>query len=391
MSYNLEKRKENFLNTVKNNGVLERVKIIGEYINGDTPIKCECLKHEGIVFNVRADTLIKGGGKCSLCQNESKVNNKKKTHKQFIKDLNKLGVLDKYEVIGQYVNAKTKIQCRCLIHKDCYFENTPTHLLSGQGCPICAREKSGISFKVSEEEFDEKLKESNFNFRRISSIKNMSTKIQFQCLCCNQFFEGVPYLILKGYTKCPFCGVKSSFNNRLLKVILMKAKVENLVLEYSPKWACGKRYDARFTIIENNVEQEYIIEVNGSQHYEDSWVNSLHYSLAKDNIEKDKIKKELAVKNGAKIIYINCSHKNFKQIFEEIKKELKNIINFDNINDKNCIIEANKNIFIEICNEYKKALKDNPKISIKQFSRNIEIPYSTIYKYVRIGKEIGLI
>lgn len=388
---NLEERQQHFLEILRNNGVLNRLKILNEYTVKISDIKCECLLHPGEIFYVKAYTLRNGGGYCPLCIKEKKQNNKQKTHKQFIRELKDKGFLNKYEVIGKYVNAKTKIQCRCLIHKDCYFENTPTHLLTGQGCPICAREKTGISFKITEEEFDSQLKNSGLDIQRISPLINMTTKIKFKCLKCGADFEAIPYLVLQGYAKCPICGVKTSFNNRLLRIMLLKAKVKNLICEYSPKWAGSKRYDARFTKEEDNLEQNYIVEVNGVQHYEDGWVNSNHYLSAKENQENDKIKYELAIRNGAKIIYVNCSKKTKYQIFKEIKKQLNGIVNFDELDFKQCIIEANKSPLIEVCELYNKIFEFCPNISKKEFSRQINKPYPTVYNYLKEGEEIGLI
>lgn len=43
----------------------------------------------------------------------------------------------KIEILGKYINASTKIKCRCKI--DGYeWDSTPNNLLQKHGCPKCA-------------------------------------------------------------------------------------------------------------------------------------------------------------------------------------------------------------------------------------------------------------
>ena len=61
-----------------------------------------------------------------------------KTHEQFVVDLAKEN--STVEIVGQYINSKTKIACRCCICGN-EWEMCPNALLRGQGCAICAKEK----------------------------------------------------------------------------------------------------------------------------------------------------------------------------------------------------------------------------------------------------------
>ena len=62
---------------------------------------------------------------------------KKKTHEQFVLEMYEVN--PNIEILGKYVDAKTKILCRCKIHM-CEWMLDPSHLLGGQGCPICGKE-----------------------------------------------------------------------------------------------------------------------------------------------------------------------------------------------------------------------------------------------------------
>lgn len=46
------------------------------------------------------------------------------------------------EIVGEYTRARDKIKCHCLSCGN-YWENTPYHLINGQGCPECAKLNGG--------------------------------------------------------------------------------------------------------------------------------------------------------------------------------------------------------------------------------------------------------
>ena len=113
------------------------IKIIGQYVNYTTPIKCECLIHHKVIYPYPT-SLLRGGG-CSLCRDEYNAEQRKKTLRQFKDDLSKVNC--NIEVLGNtYVNAYTKILCKCL---NCQYiwNPTPHNVLRGEGCPICGNRK----------------------------------------------------------------------------------------------------------------------------------------------------------------------------------------------------------------------------------------------------------
>ena len=62
----------------------------------------------------------------------------KKTHEEYVNEV--FLVNPNIEVVGEYIDAKTKILHRCLIH-DVEWMVSPTNILSGKGCPECAKQK----------------------------------------------------------------------------------------------------------------------------------------------------------------------------------------------------------------------------------------------------------
>ena len=76
------------------------------------------------------------------------------TTKEFIE---KYSSLDKpVKIIGEYVNCKTKIKCKCLICNN-LFEMTPDCLMQGQIHKPCAMKLAGAKKLSNTESFKEKL------------------------------------------------------------------------------------------------------------------------------------------------------------------------------------------------------------------------------------------
>lgn len=116
--------------------VLPDIKIIGEYINTNTKIKCKCLIHD-FEFEAYPVNLLRGHG-CRKCGNEKQSKKQTKTHEQFVIDVKNIN--KDIEVIGRYVNTDTKVKVKCLI--DGYEWNAdPRKLLRGVRCSVCTNRK----------------------------------------------------------------------------------------------------------------------------------------------------------------------------------------------------------------------------------------------------------
>ena len=118
------------------------IEVLGIYCGANIKIPHRC-KKDGCVWDATPGHILHGTG-CPLCGGTLK-----KTHKQYVKELFEIN--SNIEVIGQYVDAKTKITHHCLIH-DFYFESTPCNLLNRKnGCLQCSNEKRRDSMKMSQE------------------------------------------------------------------------------------------------------------------------------------------------------------------------------------------------------------------------------------------------
>lgn len=117
----------------------KNTKIIGRYINTNTPIECECLICGNRWFTI-SERLINSCG-CKKCADKFNGFQKRKTHEQFTQEL--YNVNPNVELLGKYIYAKDTILCKCNV---CNFVWTPvaSSLLCGIGCPMCASSKGEI-------------------------------------------------------------------------------------------------------------------------------------------------------------------------------------------------------------------------------------------------------
>ncbi len=126
------------------------IKVIGEYVNQNTPIQCHCLVcghgADGAWANRPSNMLCKKQG-CPRCRDAKFRAKYAKTHEDFISEIKIKN--PNVEIIGKYFNNETKIACKC---RKCEHEWSakPKHLIRSRctGCPRCVdnhkREKATL-------------------------------------------------------------------------------------------------------------------------------------------------------------------------------------------------------------------------------------------------------
>ena len=112
-------------------------------------------------------------------------------------------------VKGEYITAKTPIECYCTNHN--YTWNPrPCNLLSGFGCPKCGEEKRISKRRKPLEDIILELKEKHPNatiISDVSKILNTKSKVQMKCNICNNTWVTSLTNLLKNTntTDCPNC------------------------------------------------------------------------------------------------------------------------------------------------------------------------------------------
>lgn len=135
--------------------------------------------------------------------------NIKKTTEQFIEELEKINT--DIEVLGEYINNHTFIECECKI--DGYrWSSTPHNLLSQKtGCPMC-----GGTLKLTHKQFIKKFIERNKNAKNIeilSEYDGNSKPILCKCKIDGYEWNSTPHRLLGSKNAkpsgCPKCSGKA--------------------------------------------------------------------------------------------------------------------------------------------------------------------------------------
>lgn len=151
---------------------------------------------------------------------------RRKTHEEFIEEM-KL-VNSNVIILGKYQDAKSKILCKC---KTCSHEWTPTpsSLLTGRTCPICAKSSINKDKIKAQETFVNEMKNVNENIEILGKYINSTTKILCKCKIDNHEWDATPNNLLQG-KGCPVCGgtMKISHDDFELKI---KEIHPNIILE----------------------------------------------------------------------------------------------------------------------------------------------------------------
>lgn len=135
----LQKSTEGFANDLAK--VSPSLIVLGGYVTSKTPILVRDTRcgHE---WSARPNNLLNGSG-CPVCgrananeKNLAHAKRRTKTVEQFRSEVAEIN--PNVAVVGEYVNNKTPIECRCLICGNTWTPY-PTNLLRGSRCPVCSR------------------------------------------------------------------------------------------------------------------------------------------------------------------------------------------------------------------------------------------------------------
>ena len=137
---------------------------------------------------------------------------RRKTTEEFIKSYTDKFPQSSLQIIGKYVNARTKIKYRC---KECNrtFEALPSNLMNGQKCPKCGKKEWGEKRRTQAEEFKEKLYKLNQNIQLLDEYKTSREKVTCYCKICKKTWKRTAALLLLN-PKCPICNYKKGRTTR---------------------------------------------------------------------------------------------------------------------------------------------------------------------------------
>lgn len=206
--------------------------------------------------------------------------------------------------------------------------------------------------------------------------KGSNKKILCKCPKCGyDKYMSVSNLSHHGFY-CNICSDHISYPNKCFINILKQIEVE-FIPEYSPSWIGKKRYD--FYLEKYNL----IIEADGGQHLDK---NDFMISFEEQN-RIDRYKDFMALKNGIKLIRIDCSQSDIDFIRNNIfQSELNDILDFSKVNWNKVEEFALSNLLLKAC-ELK---KENNLYTTSEIGGILSINQSTITRWLKIGNKLGL-
>ena len=175
------------------------IEVQGEYSNTNTKIKVRSAKC-GHSWYATPNSLLRGSN-CPKC-----AGNTKKTHSQFVEELRYKN--PDISVIGEYVDAKTKIAVRCNIcGKDLFM--TPNALLNGHGCTNCNHAKGmakrhGKTHLKTTEEVMRQLQIISPEIEVLGEYTRSKEPLKVRCKVCGYEWAPQAGSLLQGHG-CPQC------------------------------------------------------------------------------------------------------------------------------------------------------------------------------------------
>ena len=175
------------------------IEVQGEYSNTNTKIKVKN-KDCGHSWYAKPNSLLRGSN-CPKC-----AGNTRKTHYQFVQELSTVN--PNISVIGEYVDAKTKIVIRC---NNCGKElfMTPNALLNGHGCSVCnhmrgiAKHQGKTHLKTTEEVMQQLLI-INPRIEVLGEYTRSKEPLHVRCKVCGHEWSPQAGSLLCGHG-CPEC------------------------------------------------------------------------------------------------------------------------------------------------------------------------------------------
>ena len=355
-------------NTHIKNGTM---KIIGEFNGMNKPIDCLCLVHN-YRWSPQASKICAGQG-CKYCGRESASKKRTKPYEQVVKEIQDLGISVK--IIGSYVNEYTPVECECSLGH--VWEEKIINILHGRGCPYCSNDRVLVGFNdawTTHPQICKYLKNPEDGYKYTYGSTH---KTDFICPDCGAtIHKSFNYISYNGLL-CSNCSDGVSYPNKFIRQMLQQLKID-FIPEYSAEWSQSKQYDCYFKIN----QQEYVVEMDGMQHYEESTLTPLTLD---EIVKNDRIKTSLATKNGVEMIRIDCRKSECEYIKQNIlSSRLNSIFNLSSIDWELCDFHAQKSLVKEACDLYISGV-----CSPKEIGRILHIDRSTARRYLKHGTKHG--
>lgn len=290
-------------------------------------------------------------------------------------------------LLSSYINAKNKV----LIDFKCGHPPnrvTPNSYLRGSRCPYCSNRFISTHINDCYTLRKDLLKYLINEKDAIGMSSSDRTLRLYKCPKCGcTRYNTLANIDYFGFS-CYECGDGISYPERMMKKILEYLNIQ-FYIHKQFDWCVYSLDDSKHYGIYDFCldDKKLIIEMDGVFHSIDNHLNGKSKSYA---IQIDNIKDRLAQENGYVVIRIDCNYRGTLNRFEYIKqgiiKSLHDILDLNNIdwNKLEKELELSSSFLIDACNLW------NNGYDTSQIVDELKLDRTTIINYLKKGKELQL-
>ncbi len=267
---------------------------LSKYVDAKTKVLFKCKKHN-YTFHQLSNAHLNSSYPCKHCLKEHKQSTRADGLELFqSKMIERFGDVFSFEK-AIYVKQKTKICLICKVHKIEVIRE-PQVFLRGSGCHVCLKEQNA---SIRSQETLKKIQEfvSKLNGKCTSSVYiDNESKLDFECTEGHKFNKSWS-AVNNSLRWCPKCSPNKLIGETLARLILEHLLQLKFPSAYIKKME-GLQLDGY------NSKNKIAFEYQGYQHY----TKGSHFhpdgSRYESQLERDRFKKELCIKNKITLIEI---------------------------------------------------------------------------------------
>lgn len=348
------------------------IEVVERYIGANIKILHKC-KIDGYEWEVLPSDILHGKG-CPKCGLLSRKQKRTKSHDEYVESVNKIS--PDIEVVEKYIKSTTPILHKCKIDGHEWLA-TSNNILRGKGCPVCKHQVIGNSPEYKNSIWSSEYKDLFAKYMTEEQMQQCmpksNIKIKVKCPYCGKLKNIAPYNLLLNGLGCT-CSDGQSYPNKFIYSFLNQLHID-YISEYSCGWANGKRYDIYIPSL------NCIIENHGKQHYDKNSFELIGGRTLEEELQNDKDKKEIAIKNGIEYyVELDCRISSKEWISNHIvSSQLLDIIGMKilNVNWEICDEFATSNRVKDAADLWERGM------SIRDISKNLNIDKVTVRSYLK--------
>lgn len=275
--------------------------------------------------------------------------------------------------------SKNKIYFRCRRCGDVSLKSI-ANVGNGMKCSVCLGKKCNKDInsiaKLRPDLIDYFVNKNDALSFTIGSEK----KVKLKCINCGLVkYKSIKDFCKKGFA-CNQCNDGISIPEKFLSNILLELNVD-FKRHCKFEWSNNRIYD--FYLPKYNC----LIETHGGQHFNKNGFITLGGRSLKEEKENDKIKRNLALKNGIlNYIEIDCRNSEFNWLMNNVCKDLGMILeNIELVDFNKCYLLSLKSQIHVVWDMYTKGL------TAKKISDMLNLSRATIDNYIKLGLKLNKI